>query len=156
MIEGKVAQILSERCVILNVGTAHGVKPGTVFIVLARGEEVRDPDSGAVLGRWELPKGMVRVTHAQERLATCEAYRPSEEADTSGNVLSAAMITHSMRPDSWGGGPGRGLKVNRGQVTGMPQVGPVSVGDPVREFGEDAGAGVVPVEPASRPGAPEP
>jgi hypothetical protein len=134
MIEGKVAQILSERCLILNIGTGHGVQPGMVFVVLAQGGAVRDPDTGESLGRAELPKGMVRVTHAQPRMSTCEAYDPhAATEDDPTNVLSAAMITHSMRPESWGGGASQGLNVNQSQIMGMPEVGPISEGDLVRE-----------------------
>jgi len=136
-IEGKVARILSENCVILNVGSAAGVKPGMLFVVLALGEEVVDPESGEVLGRWELPKGHLRVAHVQERLATCEAWSPprkEEPEDPTTNVLSAALIAHSMRPETWGGQTGRKLNVKRSEITGMPNVGPISVGDAVREF----------------------
>jgi len=137
LIEGKVARILSENCVILNVGSAAGVEVGMLFVALARGEEVVDPESGEALGRWELPKGYLRAAHVQERLATCEGWSPrqkEEPADPTTNVLSAALITHSMRPESWGGQAGQKLNVKRSEIAGMPKVGPISVGDVVRQF----------------------
>ena len=136
LVEGKVARILSDNVVILNVGTAAGVKPGMPFVVLARGEEVTDPETGKTLGRWEAPKGHLRVTHAQENLSTCEGFDPTrhiESGDPRSNVLSAAMITHSMRPETWRATV-TSLNVNRSEVAGMPVIGPISVGDVVREM----------------------
>jgi len=157
LIEGKVAQILSENCVILNVGAQAGVKTGMAFVVLARGDEVKDPETGEVLGRWEVPKGYLRVTHVQERLATCEGFvpgRPAREEDASTQVLSAAMIAHSMRPETWRHGPAARLNVNRGQVTGMPVIGPISVGDPVRELPAQPESVEVEQPPEAQPQAP--
>lgn len=133
-IEGKVAQILSDKLIIINVGLAAGVKVGMRFVVLAQGDEVKDPASGAVLGRWELPKGYLCVTHSQDRLSTCEgAALPTPLGAGEGEqVLSAAMVEASMRPESWGGS-GTRLDVNRSQVSGTPRIGPVSVGDTVRQ-----------------------
>ena len=136
LIEAKVAQILSDNCIVINVGALDGAKVGMIFVVLAQGEEVKDPESGEVLGQWEVPKGYIRAAHVQERLCTCEGHVPGRETrqeDSSTQVLSAAMITHSMRPESWRGG-GVSLRVNRAQVSGMPAISPISVGDTVREM----------------------
>ena len=159
-IEGKVAQILSENLIIINVGAEAGVKLGMCFAVLAQGEEVADPESGAVLGRWEIPKGHLRVTHVQERLATCEGDMPAAAVkgdDSSANVLSAAMITHSMQPSSWQSRSKVQLDVNRSQMAGMPSIGPISVGDLVREVPAEQIAKPLPEaapETDAEPGAP--
>ena len=154
LIEGRVAQILSENLLIINVGMAAGVKAGMCFAVLAQGDEVKDPDTGEALGRWELPKGYVRATHVQERLATCEGYAPhprAEQEDPSTNVLSAAMITHSMRPETWRSTSSARLSVNRSQVAGMPAISPISVGDIVREMPGQPAAQPQPEQPAAEP-----
>lgn len=134
LIEGKVAQILSDKVLIINAGTAAGVRAGMRLVVLAQGEEVKDPTTGEALGRWEVPKGFLRVSHVQERMATCEAAPApgTRQEESGGGVLSAAMIEASMRPESWGGGSDA-LNVNRQQVTGLPRIAPISVGDVVRE-----------------------
>jgi hypothetical protein len=134
LIEGRVAQILSDKHVIVNAGSKGGVTVGMSFVVLAQGEEVKDPASGETLGRWELPKGYLRVTHVQERMCTCEGCTPIADAtpEGPGQVLSAAMIEASMRSESWGGA-GTRLDVNRSQVSGLPRIPPISIGDPVRE-----------------------
>lgn len=135
LIEGKVAQILSDKYLIINVGSAEGVTVGMPFVVLMQGDEVKDPASGKTLGRWELPKGYVRVTHTQELLATCEACSPVAEKGDESRVLSAAMIDASVHPESWGG-TGARLDVNRSQLTGVPRVPPISVGDTVRQMAQ--------------------
>jgi hypothetical protein len=71
MIKGKVAQILSESEVVLNVGAKHGVKEGMEFVIYAAGPPIIDPDSGTDLGAIETVKGRVIVAHVME--AACRA-----------------------------------------------------------------------------------
>ena len=153
LIEGKVAQILSDKYIVITAGALAGVKVGMTFVVLSQGEEVKDPGTGAVLGRWELPKGYLRATHVQERLTTCEGIpapgQDSRATDETTGVLSATLIADSLRPETWGGSGGR-LNVNRAQVAGVPRIGPISVGDAVRECRLEGPA--APTEPkAPRP-----
>ena len=137
LISGKVARILSEKLVVINVGADAGVTLGMPFVVLALGEEVTDPESGDVLGRWEAPKGYVRAVHVQERMTTCEGFAPDRPAaggeDPSTDVLSAALIAHSMHPETWRVKVSP-LNVNRAEMAGRPVVGPICVGDPVRQL----------------------
>jgi len=158
-IEGKVAQILSESLLIINVGADAGVRTGLALVVIAQGEEVKDPETGEVLGRWEIPKGYVRATHVQDRLSTCEGFTPGREDakgdDPSTNVLSAALIAHSMRPETWRRTSGAKLNVNRAEIAGMPATGPISVGDVVRELLAEPPAAEAP-EPPKDEKPPEP
>ena len=110
LLEGKVAQILSDKYIVIAVGALAGAKVGMTFVVLSQGDEVKDPATGAVLGRWELPKGYLRATHVQERITTCEGIpapgQDSRAGDESTGVLSATMIADSLRPETWGGSGG--------------------------------------------------
>ena len=57
-IRGKVAKVLSHREVVLNVGKKHNVEIGMVFDILFRGyDEIKDPDTGEVLGGIDRPQG---------------------------------------------------------------------------------------------------
>ena len=136
LLESQVAQILSDKYIVIAIGALAGAKVGMTFVVLSQGEEVKDPATGAVLGRWELPKGYLRATHVQERITTCEGIpapgQDSRSGEEGADVLSATMIADSLRPETWGGSGGR-LNVNRAQVAGVPRVGPISIGDAVRE-----------------------
>lgn len=78
-IRGKVARILTARELALNVGTKSGVHIGMYFDVLdPKGEDVKDPDTGQVLGSIDRPKVRVQVTKVQENLCIASTYRKTE------------------------------------------------------------------------------
>jgi hypothetical protein len=138
-IEGKVARILDEQTLVLNVGRAAGVAQGMVFCIFAPVEDVKDPETGESLGAWEAVKGYVQATHPQERLTVCRAYTPSRPEATSPeergtHTLSAELVAVSMM----NGGPAgkTRLNVDRAQLSGMPEVGPIKVGDLARSVEE--------------------
>ncbi len=137
-IEGKVAKILDEYSIVINVGRDNGVVNGMVFAVFVQSdEEVKDPDSGETLGKLENIKEHVFVAHVQDKFSTCVA----GERDTScgehesygAQTLSGAMMEESMtaRPGS-SKLSNEKLSVNTSQITGVPQLSPISVGDMVR------------------------
>ena len=86
MIEGRVAQVLNERELVINRGLAHGIVRGMKFEVLAA-EPVRivDPEDATELGIVDRPKVKVRVSDAQERFAVCETF---ETKFISGGLLN--------------------------------------------------------------------
>ena len=74
-IRGKVARVLNEREIAINVGTAHGVDVGMYFDVIETHDEaIKDPDTGEVLGSIERPRVRVKITHVQEKLAIAGTY----------------------------------------------------------------------------------
>lgn len=139
-IEGKVAKILDDQTLVLNVGKAQGVEQGMVFCVYAPVEDVTDPDTGESLGTWEAVKGYVQATHPQDRLAVCRAFSPktvrkSEAPEDRGtHTLSSELVAVSMLS----GGPlaQERLHVDRGDLAGMPEIGPIRVGDLARSIDE--------------------
>ena len=68
LIRGKIARVLNEREVAINVGSAKGVVVGMYFDVI-EDEEIRDPDTREVLGSIDRPKVGLQVTHVQEKLS---------------------------------------------------------------------------------------
>ncbi len=75
-IEGKVAKVLNERELVLNVGTTQGVEVGMRFKVLySGGIEITDPDSGKLLGSVERPKTEVKIVSAQDNLSVGRTFR---------------------------------------------------------------------------------
>ena len=75
-IEGRVAQILTARELVINRGTVEGVEVGMRFAVLnRRGTDIRDPDTGDVLGSIELEKVLVKVVRVDEHLAVARTFR---------------------------------------------------------------------------------
>jgi hypothetical protein len=137
-IEGKVARILDEYSIVINVGRNNGVVNGMVFAVFVQSnEEVKDPDSGEVLGKIENIKEHVFVAHVQDKFSTCVAGEKDapcgEHESHEAQTLSGAMMAESMTAR-----PGNSrisnekLNVNTSEITGVPQLGPISVGDMVR------------------------
>jgi len=126
-IQGKVAAILNERELIINRGTASGVKEKMVFSVAPREEEVKDPDTGEILVSIPREKIRVKVSEVKEKMSVARTYETFQ-------VYEA--------PD-----PFVTLRMRRGQVTKVRTLrdetdfsGPfkpdrsfVNVGDPVME-----------------------
>jgi len=133
-ITGKVAKILDEVKVVINRGSKDGVKPGMRFVAYAEVDEVTDPDTGESLGKWELVKGRLLAAHVQDRMSVC-APEPEGAAAVEGGgerVLSWEMVAVSMMDRKRAGASG--LKVDTSQMAGLPEAGPVRVGDPVRSI----------------------
>jgi hypothetical protein len=137
-IEGKVARILDEYSIVINIGRNNGVVNGMVFAVFVQSnEEVKDPDSGEVLGKMENIKEHVFVAHVQDKFSTCVAGEKDapcgEHESHEAQTLSGAMMAESMTAR-----PGNSrisnekLNVNTSQISGIPQLGPISIGDMVR------------------------
>lgn len=137
-IEGKVVKILDEFSIVINVGRDKDVVDGMVFVVFVQSDdEIKDPDSGEALGKLEHVKDYIFVSHVQDKFSTCVA--GEKEASSKGHesheaqTLSGAMMAESMTARPGGGRLGsEKLNVNTSQVTGVPQLGPISVGDMVR------------------------
>ena len=71
---GKVARVLNKHEIAVNVGTAHGVAVGMYFDVIDAHElDIKDPDTGEVLGSIERGKIRVKIIYAQEKLSVAAA-----------------------------------------------------------------------------------
>ena len=127
-IKGKVAKIIDDYSVLINVGSQHGVTNGMRFVIYEEGEEVLDPDTGESLGAWEVVKGQVVAQHVQERITLAGA--PPEEAKSVAVPVSSLMAEVSKgRSES-----DSTLNVKRSDLSGRPHVGPVAIGDHVRSI----------------------
>ena len=76
LIRGKVAQVLNSRELALNIGSEHGVRVGMLFDVIdPKGEDIRDPDTGEVIGSLERAKVRVRIRTVQDKLSVASTYK---------------------------------------------------------------------------------
>jgi len=105
-IRGKVARILNSRELVLNIGSENGVTVGMKFEVLEpKGEEIKDPDTGEVLGSLSRPKVLVRVKSVQERISVAATFREREvNIGGTGSVDplgSIGKISDMLRPPKY-------------------------------------------------------
>ena len=132
-INGKVAAVIDDTTLVLNVGYLQGVREGMIFVIFAEHGDIADPETGESLGTWEMTKARVAVTHVQERMCTARAPVVREERVTDGSrPLSAMMVEHSLghygrREDEW-----QRLQVRSADISGRPQSKPIGVGDGAR------------------------
>ncbi|MEK9149402.1 MAG: peroxiredoxin family protein, partial [Candidatus Desantisbacteria bacterium] len=66
--EGKVSEIVQEM-VYVNIGSSKGVAPGMEFEVVREGKEIKDPDSGEIIGHQETKIAEVKVDTAREKMS---------------------------------------------------------------------------------------
>lgn len=104
-IRGKVARVLNEREIAINIGTAHGVDVGMYFDVMeAQGQSIKDPDTDEVLGSVERPRVRVQITHVQDKLAVASTYK-SKQINIGGVALFPALgygpIAQALMPPNW-------------------------------------------------------
>ena len=97
-IRGKVARVLNEREIAINVGTAKGVAVGMYFDVMhAEVEDIIDPDTDEVLESIERPKVRVEIIHAQEKLSVATTFQ-TERVNVGGYL---GPFARSLMPPKW-------------------------------------------------------
>ena len=145
-IEGKVAAVIDDTTLVLNVGREQGVHEGMAFAIFALHGEIEDPDSGESLGRWEVVKARVLATHVQARLCTVRSPVVGEVpvvGDT--RPLSTMMVEHSVARAS-GQEQWQRLEVRGTDIRGRPQNQPIAVGDGARSLAATADDASQPAE----------
>ena len=102
-IRGKVASVLNAREIAINVGTENGVTVGMYFDVLdPHYEDIKDPDTGEVLGSIEHPKVRVKIIDAQEKLALATTYRTKRvNTGGTGEFVSLGPFARALMPPNW-------------------------------------------------------
>lgn len=100
-ITGKVAKVLNSREVALNIGSDDGVEEGMKFEILeAKGENIRDPDTGEVLGSLDRPKVRVQVVSVKSRLSVARTYRKSK-VNVGGQGPAIPNLSKALLPPQW-------------------------------------------------------
>ncbi|OHB73401.1 MAG: hypothetical protein A2Z25_01320 [Planctomycetes bacterium RBG_16_55_9] len=85
----------SNNIVYMNRG---GLKEGTKYEVVILGEEIRDPDSGEVLGQAESKLAIVQVTRALEKLSQAEII----ESFTTEKTIPSGSLCRVFLPEETG------------------------------------------------------
>ena len=75
ILQGRVAQILNARELVINIGLDQGVKPGMKFSVLSETPvEIHDPESGELLDVVDREKVRVQATEVRSKITICKTY----------------------------------------------------------------------------------
>ena len=93
-LQGKVAKILTEREVVINIGRTRGVTKGMRFAILAATpEEIHDPETGELLDVVDRTKVLVQVTEVREKIAICSTYRTTKiPGGVFGSIYSTSKL----------------------------------------------------------------
>jgi hypothetical protein len=104
LIRSKVARVLNSREIVIAAGSTQGVTKGMYFDVMdPKGEDIRDPDTGEVLGSIERPKVRVKVTQVQERLSVASTYK-KERINIGGTgyaAVGAVSLAQALMPPKY-------------------------------------------------------
>lgn len=103
LIRTKVARVLNSREIAIAAGAEHGVKVGMYFDVMdSKGEDIRDPDTGEMLGSLERPKVRVEVTQVQERLSVATTFKKEKiNIGGSGYALGVIGLSQALMPPKY-------------------------------------------------------
>lgn len=83
-VSGKIASV-SGSTVYINLGSAHNIKPGQTLGVYKVAKEIKDPDTGEVLGREEKKVGEIKIIQVKgEKLSEATIISGSAEE---GNIV---------------------------------------------------------------------
>jgi len=127
-IRGKVAAILSKRELILNLGTDDAVKVGMKFVILnSQGMNIKDPDTGAVLGTVEVPKTVVKIVRIDgDHLSVGRTFRTVQG---SGGIMTGLSSIYGApaRTETLDIESGTSLKAELSEAESYIKVGDVAV-----------------------------
>jgi hypothetical protein len=127
MITGKVAAILGDEEVVLNVGREDGVEEDTEFVIFLEGRHIFDPETGEDLGAIETVKGRVEVYHVMDKMSRARTLTYQVPMSSLYEALArpgGALLGYQTRR--------RKLQVPEEQVSGAAEDFTVKVGDRVR------------------------
>lgn len=101
-IECRVADVLSNQILILNVGYDDGVIPGMVFEIVDQ-REVRDPSTNEHLDTVELVKTAVKVFRVHEKVSLARTFLGigSGNENYSENLVMESFQVDKYFDDEW-------------------------------------------------------
>jgi len=100
VIKGKVAEIIDNRTLALNVGSSNNVEPDMIFQILdGTGKIIKDPETGNQLGSLKLPKIQVKVTYVDINFSIAETFH--YKTVNIGGVNAFGNISDFMSPPKY-------------------------------------------------------
>ena len=133
-IEGAVAKILTARELVINRGSEDGVKVRMKFQVLdLKAENIKDPETGEVLGSIDRPKVEVEVTRVADHLAIARTFH-ERRVNIGGMGVGVSALMRQFEPPKYETHY-ETLKTNEATWEDIDESKSfVKTGDPVREI----------------------
>ena len=132
-VQGKIVKILSNKALVINLGTKDGIDTNAAVHVIHTGEEIKDPENDKSLGNLEYVKAVLRVSHAQETMSTCVPLSGAEKGDPTSSLyrtVSSDMARVAMENSPYGE-QAEPLNIKSGDISGMPDIPAIGIGDTV-------------------------
>jgi len=123
-LKGLIVAILSPYKVVINLGKANNVKVGMKFVIYEEGDMIKDPD-GNELEKLELTKGIVEVTHIQEKISIAESFKVEKRIYNPLNVFAEYMTREIVTTEK--------IPLTKETIE-EPKPSAVKVGDLVRQI----------------------
>ena len=100
-ITGKVARILNDREVALNIGSDDGVALDMLFDIMSKGYDIQDPDTGEILGsvQSQRPKIRIRIIQVHDRVSVASTYRTLRV--NVGGFVPVSLDNRFLQPPKW-------------------------------------------------------
>lgn len=140
-LRGKVAAILNKRELVINLGIDDGVQEGMRFVILnSKGVDVRDPDTGEILGSVEVPKTIVKIVRADgPHLAVARTFRTIPGSPGIRASLASAEVFggRPARPETLAISPGTELRSELRDEESFVKVGDVALETRGDEYDEE-------------------
>ena len=96
LLEGKVADVLNERELVINIGSEKGVKLDMKFEVLEKEfYKIKDPDTGKLLDTLDKTKIRVKIVEVREKISIGRTYETYEV--NVGGISSQSPSTGEIR-----------------------------------------------------------
>lgn len=102
-LQGKVAEVVSDREVILNRGSEHGIKSGMYFAILDPSTVgITDPDTGEELGGIRVVKIVVQAVEVAPKLTLARTFKTrTVNVGGNSNAFSIASMLGSAQPPEY-------------------------------------------------------
>lgn len=130
---GTVMKIFDETSLLVNLGEKYGLKRGDRLVIVEKGGEVKDPETGESLGELELVKAELVAVDVQEKMSVLMT--ELSQAPQTSIPLSARMIQDSVK-GRVSEGRRTTMVVSPGEISGQPATSPIKTGDLVRRVTE--------------------
>lgn len=119
----KVIKIIDDTRVLINAGSKDYITKDSIFEIYLTGSEIKDPDTGEVLGTLDTIKATIKPTIIYEKMCICTntEYNPN-------NIVAAFSGLNSINSKSI-----KRLNVDTREISGgLKDNDPIKIGDKVR------------------------